>query len=458
MKFFIIILMLVNVAACSYKQQAIGILPPPNEYQITEFMLDNGMKVIVKEDHRAPLSIVQLWYRVGSSDEHNGITGISHALEHMMFKGTPKYPGEQLTEIIKREGGQYNAFTGPDYTAYYEVFEKSRMSLSFELESDRMMNLILDEQDFAKEIEVVKEERRLRTEDKPGSKVWEQLYATAFHNSPYGRPIIGWMDDLENLTLADLEKWYRKWYHPGNAFMVVAGDVEPEEVRRLAVKYMAPLPAGILPKRKPRREVPQLGERRIVVSAPAEKPFLVMGYKVPNYFNAEQLWETYALNLLSTVMSGTNSARFSKNIIRGQRIAQSASSSYDLYSPHDDLFAITATPLDGVSIMELEQAIEAEITKLKEALVTEKELDRIKIRHRAGQVYSRDSIRGQAYRLGQLEAVGAGWRQMYEIYKMLAEVTPEQIQAVARKYLVTSQRTVAIFEPEAIKKVDEKTL
>ena len=451
-----VVLCAVILTACAYKQPISDVLPNPDQHQVTEFVLKNGMKVIVKEDHRAPLAIVQIWYRVGASDEHNGITGISHALEHMMFKGTKKYSEDELTEIIKREGGRSNAFTGPDYTAYYEVFEKSRLSLGFEIEADRMLNLVLEEDVFLKELEVVKEERRWRTDDKLQAKVWEQLYATAFHQSPYGWPVIGWMDDLNNLKLADLAQWYRQWYNPANAFILVAGDVNPNEVRKQAIRYMEPIPAGATPVNKPRREAPQQGERRITVEAYAKKPFMAMGYRVPNFFTADEKWEVYALQLLSAALAGNTSARFSKNLIRGQKIAISADAGYDIYSKYDDLFAITATPLDNVSLIELERAIEAEITALKEQPISQDELERIKVIYKAGQVFARDSISRQAYQLGRFEAIGAGWGALYETIKKLEQVTPEQIQAVANKYLVTSQRTVAHLDPKPIQESYEK--
>lgn len=439
------------LTSCAVTQQpAIAPLPPPDEYGVTEFFLQNGMKIIVKEDHRAPLAITQFWYRVGSSDEHSGITGISHALEHMMFKGTPKYPADALTEVIKREGGRYNAFTGPDYTAYYEIFEKSRLPLSFELESDRMVNLILREQDFEKEIEVVKEERRLRTEDKARSKVYEQFYAVALPGSPYGNPVIGRMNDLDNLKLEDLRAWYKKWYHPGNAFVLVAGDVEPEEVRRLAIEYLEHLPAAAEIPRKPRREPMQRGERRIVVAAPAEKKFWVQGYRVPNFKTAQIEWEPYALAALSAVLSGSSSARFQKNIMRDKKIALGVASGYSPFSVYDDLFIIQGTPFEEVSIEQLEEAVAEEIDKIKTELVPQQEWERIKTRMAAAEIYGRDSIRGQAYTMGRLEALGAGWRTLYEKFDRIKKITPQQIQEVARKYLIKESRTVAVLDPQPV--------
>src|SRR5688572_20207725 len=200
------------------------------DFNVHEYELKNGMKVLVKPDHRAPVVVVQVWYKIGSADEHSGITGISHVLEHMMFKGTKRYPAGQFSAIIAANGGEENAFTSRDYTAYFELLEKSRLKIALELEADRMRNLALRNDAFLKELEVVKEERRLRTEDDPTALTYEQLNATAFNHSPYQQPIIGWMSDLDSLTIGDVRRWYDTWYAPNNATLVIAGDVQPEAV------------------------------------------------------------------------------------------------------------------------------------------------------------------------------------------------------------------------------------
>ncbi|MCG6934773.1 MAG: insulinase family protein, partial [Proteobacteria bacterium] len=262
--------------------------------QVHEFTLANGMKVLVKEDHRAPVVVTQVWYKVGSSYEHNGITGISHVLEHMMFKGTDKHGPGEFSRIIAENGGSENAFTGADYTAYFQQLEKSRLPISFELEADRMRNLTLPEEEFKKEVAVVMEERRLRTEDKPRSLTLEQFYANAFVTSPYHHPIIGWMNDLENLTVSNLRSWYQRWYAPNNATLVVVGDVNAQEVLSLARQYFEPLKVDQITPVKPRLETEQRGPRRIVVKAPAKLPYLLMGYKVPVLNTASEEWEPYA--------------------------------------------------------------------------------------------------------------------------------------------------------------------
>ena len=417
---------------------------------ITEFTLDNGMKVLIKEDHRAPMAVIQIWYRIGSNDEPNGLTGMSHALEHMMFKGTPKYPAGKLTEAIKREGGQYNAFTGSDYTAYYEIFEKSRMPISFQIESDRMVNLVMSEKDFAKEIEVVKEERRLRVDDKPRSRLYERLYATALNSSPNRRPVIGWMDDLKTMKLSDLKDWYHRWYAPNNAVLMVAGDVDPEEVYRLAIRYMAPLKPTPLPKHKPQKEPQQYGEKRITIKLPAEQPYIGMAYHAPSVGQADDPWEPYALIVLKSVLSSGGDSRFSKRLVRGKQIAQYVSIGYNLYSRYDDLFTFFSEPVKGVNITEIESAIEEEIEKVKREGINNKELERIKTKVYAQEIYSRDSVVRQAYSLASLEILGVGWQATYDFFDRIKEVTAEQVQTVAKKYLVKDKRTIAILDPQPI--------
>ncbi|HDN27541.1 MAG TPA: insulinase family protein, partial [Thioploca sp.] len=198
--------------------------------EVHEFTLDNGLHLIVKEDHRAPVVVSQVWYKVGASYEQEGKTGLSHMLEHMMFKGTEKYPAGEFSRIMAVNGARENAFTGTDFTTYFQTLEKSRLSLSFEMEADRMRHLVLTEEEFAKEREVVTEERRMRVEDRPIGQTREHFKATAYQTSPYQNPIIGWMSDLKNYTLADLQAWYQRWYAPNNAIVVVVGDVEPQAV------------------------------------------------------------------------------------------------------------------------------------------------------------------------------------------------------------------------------------
>lgn len=422
-------------------------VPASARAEVHTYRLDNGMKVIVKPDHRAPVVVSQVWYKVGGSYENDGLTGISHVLEHMMFKGTPRHPAGEFSRLIAQNGGRENAFTGRDYTAYFQTLAKDKLPLSLALESDRMHNLTLPPKEFRKELQVVMEERRMRTEDKPRALTSEALYATAFMNNPYHHPIIGWRNDLENMTDADLRQWYRRWYAPNNATLVVVGDVDPDAVYHLAKQYFGPIPAATVTPPKPRHETPQRGLRQVTVAAPAELPYLLMGYKVPVLKTASADWEPYALEVLAGILDGGDSARFPRDLIRGRQIAAQADVGYDLYALHDDLFVIDATPAQGRSVAEVEQAVRKQIQRLRTQPVSRAELDRVKAQVVAGNVYQRDSMFYQGMQIGMLETVGLGWQRLDEYVKRIEAVTPEQVRAVARKYLHDDGLTIATLKP-----------
>lgn len=414
-----------------------------------EYRLANGLKILVREDHRAPIVVSQIWYKTGSSYESNGTTGVAHVLEHMMFKGTDKLGPNEFSRIISANGGRENAFTGQDYTAYFQQLEKSRLPISFELEADRMANLNLRAEDFAKEVKVVMEERRMRTDDKPRSLTYEHFVATAFVNSPYHHPIIGWMDDLKNMNVDDMRNWYKDWYAPNNATLVVAGDVDAEAVFELAKKTYGKVKARPIPTVKPQKEFEQRGIRRISVKAPAQVPYFIMGYKVPVVMTAEAEWEPYALEMLASVLDAGNSSRFAKELVRGQQIATSVGAGYDLYSRLDDLFLFNGTPAKGKSVEDLEKAIRAQLDTLKTELVSQAELDRIKAQVVASKVYEKDSMFYQAMQIGTLATVGLDWQLSDKFVERLRAVTPEQVQAVAKKYLIDDHLTVAVLDPQS---------
>lgn len=283
---------------------ALLLLPLAAVANVHEYRLDNGLKVIVKEDRRAPIAVSQVWYKVGASYEPGGVTGVSHVLEHMMFKGTDSLAAGEYSRIIAANGGQENAFTSRDYTAYHQTLSADRLEVAFKLEADRMRNLTLSAEEFAKEIEVVKEERRLRTEDKPASLTYEQLSAVAYRSLPYANPVIGWMADLENMTVEDLASWYRLWYAPNNAILVVVGDVQAEQVLALAKRYFGPIEAETIPLQKARSEPRQRGVTRVTVRAPAREPYLIFGFKTPVVGSSDEDWEPYALEILASVLDG----------------------------------------------------------------------------------------------------------------------------------------------------------
>jgi zinc protease len=367
----------------------------------------------------------------------------------MMFKGTQKHGPGEFSRLIAEQGGRENAFTSRDYTAYFQTLEKSRLPIALELEADRMRNLLLDPKEFAKEVKVVMEERRLRTEDSAQALTYEQFNAVAYLNSPYRTPIIGWMDDLENLRIDDLKQWYARWYAPNNAVLVVAGDVDADAVHKLAEKTFGAIKAdnGIRPP-KARNEVEQIGLRRLTVKAPAEVPYLIMGYKVPVLLTAKEDWEPYALEVLAGILDGGDSARLTRTLVRGQQIAVSAGAGYDLADRQEGLLMLDGSPAKGHSMQDLETALREQITQLRNTPVAQDELERVKAQVLADHVYQEDSVFYQAMRIGTLESVGLGWRTADDYLPRIQAVTAEQVQAVAKKYLSDDRLTVAVLDPQ----------
>ena len=416
---------------------------------ITEFQLDNGLKVVVREDHRAPVVVSQIWYRVGSSYEHRGITGVSHVLEHMMFKGTETHPPGEFSRIISRNGGKENAFTGQDYTAYFQQLAADRLEISFKLEADRMHRLRLQPEEFAKERQVVIEERRLRVEDNPMRRFGERFNSVTYLASPYGHPVIGWAADLRALTLDDLSDWYAKWYAPANAVLVVAGDVDPEAVRALAEKHF-----GSVPAREPARptgmtglEAP--GERRLKVQEDAQVPYLLMGFEVPSLATADDPADVYALQVLATILDGGEGARLPERLVRGRQLAASAGASYGGVERLESRFMLDATPRDGTDPAALEAALLEQVAEVQRQPVSAEELERARNQLLAEHLYQLDSIFYQAMQIGMLESIGVGWQELARFEERVRAVTAEDIQRAARRYLVPDRRTVAYLQPRA---------
>jgi zinc protease len=418
--------------------------------KVYEQTLHNGLKVLVKPDRRAPVEVSQIWYKVGSSYEPGGITGVSHMLEHMMFKGSKQYPAGEFSRIIAENGGSENAFTGSDYTAYFQTMEKSRLEISFKLEADRMRNLDLKAEELEKELQVVTEERRMRTDDQPRAKLQEQFNAMAFANSPYKHPVIGWPSDIANYKVEDLQAWYQQWYAPNNATLVVVGDVEPEQVFKLAEQYFGGLQPSVIKPLKPQDEIEQKGVRKITVKAPAKLPYLMMGYKTPVLKTAQPQWEAYALEVLAGVLDGGSSARLQSRLVRGKEIAVSAGAGYDLTSRLPEMFLLEATPVEGKTVFDLEYALKEEVYQLQSELISKEELQRIKAQVLANEVYQKDSNFYQAMQIGMLETVGIGWQKGDEYVANINKVTAEQVRDVARKYLVEDHLNVAYLDPQPI--------
>ncbi len=419
-----------------------------------EYFLSNGLKLVVQEDHRAPVAVVQVWYRVGSSFEYDGITGVSHALEHMMFKGTETIPPGKFSEIVAEQGGEENAFTSSDYTAYFQTWSADNLELSFELEADRMLNLLLSDVEFKNEIRVVLEERRLRTDDNPLALLGETARSVAFQTSPYRQPVIGWAADLQSMQVDDLRTWYRRWYAPDNATVVVVGDVIPDRVFALAKKHFGPLSPQSPRPPKSRPEVEQYGTKTVnVTSDKTRVPQLYMAYKVPTLNSAlaknseVDEWEIYALDALSGTLSGGPSARLPRELVRETKIAATVNANYSSVSRLPSLFSFSAAPSAEHSLEELEAAIIEQIERLQREPPTSAELERIKTQVVAERVYQRDSMFYQGLIIGTLVSVGLDWRLNDDYVEKLSAITPNQIQAVAIKYLVPEALTVAKLLP-----------
>jgi zinc protease len=418
---------------------------------IEQAHLPNGMTVLVLEDHRAPVVVSQVWYKAGSMDEFNGTTGVAHLLEHMMFQGTKKIPAGQFSRLVAAAGGRENAFTNSDSTTYFQQIQNNRLGLVFKLEADRMANLLISDKQYKKEIQVVMEERRMRTEDKPQSLVYEKAMSIAYQEHPYRRPVIGWMNDLESMTAQDARNWYRRWYAPNNATLVVVGDVKARDVFALAKKYFGPIPARPLPVRKPQQEPVQEGIKRITVKAPAKLPYLLMAWHAPVLRDIDKDRVPYALDILAGVLGGYDSARLPRALVKESKVAVSVDVGYDSISRGPGMFVIDATPSEGESVDALEKAIRAELEKVVRNGVTDAELDRVKAQVIASDVYRRDSDFYQGMQIGQLAIVGLPLRLLDERVETLRSVTADEVKAAAAQILKDDNLTVATLDPQPLR-------
>jgi len=369
----------------------------------------------------------------------------------MMFKGTKNLKPGEFSKKVAEVGGRDNAFTSKDYTAYFQQIEKSHLSKMMALEADRMENLRISPEEFAKEIQVVMEERRLRTDDNSQALVYEQLMAAAYVSSPYRNPIVGWMDDLKSLTYQDALDWYQNWYAPNNAVLIVVGDVVPEEVLALAKKYYENIPSKKIQERKPQNEIQQIGLKKINIKVPAENADIHMAWKVPKLEPKDlEYIEPYALSVLSAILDGHSNSRLNRKLVRDQRIANSVSSSYDLNGRGPQLFSISATPTKNTGIDALEKNIRKILIEVKESGVTDVELNRVKSQLLSSQIYKRDSIFAQAMEIGMSEMEGFSWRDLDKIIANVQRVSSKDIQSVIQKYLIDDQLTIAILDPQPV--------
>lgn len=410
---------------------------------IRESVLPNGLKVLTLEEHKAPVVTVQIWYRVGSRHEHIGKTGLSHLTEHMMFKGTQQFGKGEYSRIVAKNGGTENAFTGYDYTVYFINIASERIPLALELESDRMSNLLIDPREFSLERDVVKEERRLRTEDDPYSFLVETMYATSYLVHPYRSPIIGWMTDLDHLTRSDLVDHYTTYYLPNNAVIVAVGNFATDRMVSLITQYFGKIPRKADPPPVTIQEPEQKGERRITVKKQAQLPFVFIGYHVPNFASPD----TYALRVLSNLLSAGKSSRLYRRLIYDKKTALDVGGEYEGLMADPPLFYLYATAQPGKTASGVEEGITDEIERIKREPVSERELQKAKNQIEAEFELARDSNFFQAYQIGTAEAVGAGAPFFENYVANIRKVTAEDISRVASRYLDADGKTAATLVP-----------
>lgn len=418
-----------------------------------QYTLANGMTLIVQPDRRAPTAVHMVWLRVGSMDEVDGTSGVAHVLEHMLFKGTKTLKAGEFSRRVAALGGRENAFTSLDYTGYFQQIPAQRLEDVMKLEADRFANNRWVDAEFVKEIEVVKEERRLRTEDNPRSLLYESLLATAYTASPYRRPIIGWMNDLDHLTPEDARAFYRRWYVPANAVVVVVGDVDPAQVKRLADRYYAPIPARAVPTRKPREEPLQAGARRVDVKAPAEQAYVSLAFKVPGLRSlltpTEQDDDALALTVLAAVLDGYSGARLDRALTQGtDRVADSAGASNGLLGRGPQMFILDGVPAPGKTAAQVEAALREQVARIAREGVSAAELERVKTQWVASEVYKRDSLFNQARELGTYWVLGLPLDSSDRLLTRLRAITAAQVQSVAARYFGDDQLTVATLLPQ----------
>lgn len=404
------------------------------EDQVTTFQLENGMDVVVIEDHRAPAVVHMVWYRAGSADEQPGVSGVAHFLEHLLFKGTEKLAPGEFSEIVKANGGTDNAFTSFDYTAYFQRVAADRLGLMMEMEADRMKNIQLDREDILTERDVIIEERNQRVENDPGSLFREQRMAAQYLNHPYGTPIIGWRHEMVNLDLDDALAYYRQFYSPNNAVLVVAGDVLPDNVLALAQEHYGPIPRNeALPERVRPSEPPQMAERRISFSDPrVAQPYVMRTYLAPERDSGDQR-KAAALTLLSEVLGGSQTAVLPQKLQFEEKRAVYAGAFYSGLSLDDTTFGVVNVPAQGVTLEEAEADMDRVIAEFMETGVDPVQLDRIKFQLRAQQVYELDSSNSLANRYGAALTSGLTIEDVHEWPRILQSITPEEIIAAAQE-------------------------
>ena len=409
---------------------------------VQEFVLDNGLKILLAEDHKSPSVTFQIWYRVGGRNEKDGKSGLAHFLEHMMFKGTPTTGPEEYSRIIAKNGGRSNAFTSNDMTVYFATMSREKIGIEIDLEADRMANALLGETYFEPEKKVIQEERRLRTEDNPAAALSEVASAVAFVIHPYRRPVVGWMEDIQNLTRQDLADFYKLYYAPNNAVIVIVGDFSIQEILPKVKAAFEKIPRGAPPPVVDVVEPEQRGERRVTLKKEAELASLLMFYQAPNLKSTDN----FALDLLAVVLAGGRSSRLHHELVYQKRLVRGVDADYSSVSVDPMGFSISAQLLPGVQPAAVEHEIDGMLVKVKAELISERELQKAKNQIEAAFVFAQDSIFGQAMKIGYYEIAG-GWRQMDSYLDGIRKVTREDIRRVARQYLNADRRTLGTLIP-----------
>ncbi|MEM9046143.1 MAG: pitrilysin family protein [Pseudomonadota bacterium] len=420
------------------------------EQPVTSFTLDNGMDVVVIEDHRAPVVTHMVWYRVGAADEPWGASGIAHYFEHMMFRGSEKFPNGIASQIIGENGGRENAFTSWDYTGYFQTIAADRLELVMDLESDRMVNLIIDPELAATELKVIIEERNQRTDTSPQSLFSEQMRAALWLNHPYAVPIVGWRHEILDLSVDDLTSFYKRYYAPDNAVLIVAGDVTPEGVRALAEKYYGVIPASGKPPEPRPAEPPQLAPRRIEMSDPrVRQPYMMRFYLAPSY-KPERPEQSAALFLLSQVLGDGITSRFSSKLQLEDKTAISTGSFYSPVDRDATSFGIWAVPAPGVDLETIEQSLDEVLAEIAANGPTEEELDRIKLKIRAERIFGQDSVGRQARLYGNALVVGFSVADVQGWPAVIEAITPADVQAATELLNIDASVTGYLEREEEI--------
>ncbi|NNK16863.1 MAG: insulinase family protein [Sulfitobacter sp.] len=403
---------------------------------VTYFTLENGMEVVVVEDHRAPAVQQMVWYRAGSADEPKGSSGVAHFLEHLLFKATDKMEAGEFSATVALNGGRDNAFTSYDYTAYFQRVAADRLELMMEMEADRMKNIRLTPENIRTERDVILEERNQRTDNSPGALFNEQVNAAQYLNHRYGTPVIGWRHEMEELDLDDALSFYETYYSPNNAILVVSGDVEPEEVRTLAEKYYGVIPANPdLPERIRTQEPPQTAERRLVFrDARVAQPYVTRSYLAPERDPGDQE-KAAALTILSEILGGGTTSYLAEKLQFDTQIATYTGAFYNGGSLDDTTFDFAVVPAAGVTLQEAEDALDAAMQSFLESGVDANQLDRIKLQIRANQIYARDDAESVANRYGRALAIGLTVEDVQAWPGILDAVTADDIMQAAREVL-----------------------